>query len=807
MEVGPSEPDAPASTAGIPAIGEVFAQKYRLERSLGRGAMGVIFAAEHVSLRQRVAVKFLLPRAMTLPGASARFLREARAAAAIRSEHVARVIDVGTADLGVPYLVMEYLRGRDLQRELEARGPLPVSEAVDYVIQGCEAIAEAHARGIVHRDLKPGNLFLTTGATGAPIVKVLDFGLSKSAAAEDDGKLTASEVMLGSPCYMSPEQVRCSKDVDARTDIWSLGVILYQLLTARFPFEVSRISALFVAIAMQAPTPPRVHRMDLPARLEDIILRCLEKEPEVRVQTVADLARELAPFGTEHSARALAQIEAIARGKAFPSSRPLGPSGDGVASTLPAAANDGPGASSTLPDADRGAGAGAGPCSTALAPGGDHVTTLPSQGAAAATSSGADAPSSERRTLPIVAVAERPTLTLARSNGPTTPAQDSRPTLKMARNDRSSPGGSSEDGPTLTMPRSDGLALMLAQGSGSVVATAQGSNAALKMAQDVGPAPATAQDSGAALKTAQDSGIALKTAPEDGPTLTMAREDGPTPTPTMAREEGPTLTMAREDGPTPTPTMVREDGPTLKTAPEEGPTLTMAREDGPTLMMARDDSPTLTMARDDSPTLTMARKRGASPRRFDASKRAVPLIEPDGKESAGSPYDGTERRRDRWRTRAFRWRRNAGAWIAVAAVLLAAVALGAARWTGNADAPVAARSPAGQDAPMTLASKAGPAPFGTPAPSDVEHAPAPEAPSQTADPAVADSPSAVDAAATAPDPAALPEHRSPGGRPPKVRRPGTLAPSRSGPVSPERAVNGGGAEDVYEGLEPIRDKR
>ncbi|WP_437910796.1 protein kinase [Sorangium sp. So ce327] len=780
MEVGPSEPEAPASTAGIPAIGEVFAQKYRLERSLGRGAMGVIFAAEHVSLRQRVAVKFLLPRAMTLPGASARFLREARAAAAIRSEHVARVIDVGTADLGVPYLVMEYLRGRDLQREIEARGPLPVSEAVDYVIQGCEAIAEAHARGIVHRDLKPGNLFLTTGATGAPIVKVLDFGLSKSAAAEDDGKLTASEMMLGSPCYMSPEQVRCSKDVDARTDIWSLGVILYQLLTARFPFEVSRISALFVAIAMQAPTPPRVHRMDLPARIEDIILRCLEKEPELRVQTVADLARELAPFGSEHSARALAQIEAIARGKAFPSSRPVGPSGDGVASTLPAAANDGPGASSTLPDADKGAGAGAGPCSTALSPGGDHVTTLPSPGAAAATSSSADAPSSERRTLPLVAVAERPSLALARSGGPTTPAQDSRPTLKMVRSDRSSPGGSSEDGPTLTMSRSDGLALKMAQGGGSVLATAQGGGAALKMAQDIGPAPATAQDSGAALKTAQDSGIALKTAPEDGPTLTMAREDGPTPTPTTAREEGPTLTMARE----------------------EGPTLTMAREEGPTLTMAREDGPTLTMARDDSPTLTMARKRGAPLQQLGAGKRAVPLTQPDEKEIAWSPREGTERRRDRWRSRAFLWRRNAGAWIVAAATLLAAVALGAARWTASSSAPVAARSPAGQDAPMTLASTAGPAPFDTPAPSGV--APAPEAPSQPADPAGADSPSAVDAPATTPDPAAVSEHRPQGVRPPKVRRPGTL---RSRTVSPERDVYGGGAEDVYESLETIRDKR
>ncbi|WP_437766938.1 hypothetical protein WMF27_21860 [Sorangium sp. So ce281] len=231
----------------------------------------------------------------------------------------------------------------------------------------------------------------------------------------------------------------------------------------------------------------------------------------------------------------------------------------------------------------------------------------------------------------------------------------------------------------------------------------------------------------------------------------------------------------------------------------------MAREEGPTLTMAREEGPTLTMARDDSPTLTMARKRGAPPRRLGAGKQAVPLAQPDGKEIAWSPREGTERRRDRWRSGAFRWHRSAGTWIAAAATLLAAVALGAARWTARSSAPVAARSPAGQDAPMAVASTAGPAPFGTPAPSGV--APAPEAPSQSADPAGADSPSAVDAAATTPDPAAVPERRRQGGRPPKVRRPGTLAPSRSGAVSPERDVNGGGADDVYEGLESIRDRR
>ncbi|WP_437738600.1 protein kinase domain-containing protein [Sorangium sp. So ce1335] len=454
------KPDAPASAADIPRIGDVFAQRYRLERSLGRGSMGAVFAAEHVSLRQRVAVKFLLPKAKDFPGASARFLREARAAAAIRSEHVARVIDVGTAEIGLPFLVMEYLRGRDLQQVLDARGPLPVSEAVDYVLQSCEAVAEAHARGIVHRDLKPGNLFLTSGPSGVPLVKVLDFGLSKSAddAAEQDGKLTASEMMLGSPCYMSPEQVRCTKDVDARTDVWSLGVILYQLLTARFPFEAPSISALFVAIATEPATPPRVHRWELPVHLEDVILRCLEKDVQRRIQSVVELSRALAPYGTEHSARALDQIEAIAAGKAFPSLPPPTPPYDAAAVTVPADALALKGASSTWarPGADDAPDGRASRRATTVAPhGGDHVTTLPSPGTAIEHLHGRDAAPGERASVP-VSSDEGPTLTIAREDGPTlTMAREDGPTLTMAR----------EDGPTLTMERGeDGPTLTMERG-------------------------------------------------------------------------------------------------------------------------------------------------------------------------------------------------------------------------------------------------------------------------------------------------------------------------------------------------------
>ncbi|WP_159397327.1 serine/threonine-protein kinase [Sorangium cellulosum] len=726
------KPDAPASTAGIPGIGEVFAQRYRLERSLGRGSMGAIFAAEHIPLRQRVAVKFLLPRAMKLPGASARFLREARAAAAIRSEHVARVIDVGTADLGIPYLVMEYLRGRDLQQELETRGPLPVHEAVDYLIQACEAVAEAHARGIIHRDLKPGNLFLATGATGVPLVKVLDFGLSKAAdaASEEDGKLTASEMMLGSPSYMSPEQVRCAKDVDARADIWSLGVVLYQLLTARFPFDTSKISALFVAIVTQAPTPPRVHRIDLPAQVEDVILRCLEKEPELRIQSVAELARELAPFGTERSARALDQIEAIAHGRTDPSWLSPAHAGDAVATTLPAATVAVEGTASTLPRPDAGAGAGSrqASCSTALAPGGGaHLATLPSEGVVVVPPVSSDAAAAERVTLPRVAVEDRPTLKMARGGGPAlSSAWENRPTLTMARDQAPSLGVAPEDGPTLMMAR------------------------------DLGPA----------LKMAREGGPTLITAPEDGPTLTMAREDGPTLT--MAREDGPTLTMAREDGPT--LTMAREDGPTL----------TIARGDGAALAIAPEDGPTLTIARDDFPTLAMARRR------------AVPLMQPEEEETAGSTHDVTERRRSQRLSSASRSRRSAGVWVAAAAVLLVTGALGATRWLGSSDRraagglpPGQALQPSSQDAPVPLASRAGPVPFIMPELAAVDTALIPEFLAPPAESAAADpSTWAVNDAGTPPGPAAGPDQRPAAVRRYRWGRRKPVPSTSSAPASP-----------------------
>jgi len=182
------------------SVGEILAGKYRIDRVLGAGGMGVVVAAHHLQLDERVAIKFLLPEMLAQQDAVMRFSREARAAVKIKSEHVARVTDVGTLETGAPYMVMEYLEGIDLA-ELVRRGPLPITQAVDFVLQACEAIAEAHALGIVHRDLKPANLFLATLPGGVQSVKVLDFGISKLTGLSASGgqdSATRTKALMGS---------------------------------------------------------------------------------------------------------------------------------------------------------------------------------------------------------------------------------------------------------------------------------------------------------------------------------------------------------------------------------------------------------------------------------------------------------------------------------------------------------------------------------------------------------------------------------------------------------------------------------
>jgi eukaryotic-like serine/threonine-protein kinase len=279
--------------------GQVLAGKYRVERVLGSGGMGVVVAAWHLELEQRVAVKFLHPLAMERADTAERFRREARSAAKIRSEHVARVIDVGIMEGGIPYMVMEYLEGHDVADEMAKVGMLPIEDAVDFVLQAIEALAEAHAAGIVHRDLKPANLFIAKRADGTRIVKVLDFGISKSllGGSASELSLTRTSVLIGSPLYMSPEQMRSARDVDTRTDVWSLGVILYEMITGRPPYTGDSIPALCASLLNDVPLSMRALRADVPPELEEIIRHCLAKDRVDRYGTVSELARALAQFG------------------------------------------------------------------------------------------------------------------------------------------------------------------------------------------------------------------------------------------------------------------------------------------------------------------------------------------------------------------------------------------------------------------------------------------------------------------------------------------------------------------------------
>jgi serine/threonine protein kinase len=280
-------------------VDQVIAGKYRIERVIGAGGMGVVVAAQHIQLGRRVALKFLVRESMSDAEAVNRFLREGQALARITGPNVARVMDVGTLEHGEPYIVMEYLDGADLGAVVKQRGPLPVDEAVSYVLQACEAIAEAHAKGIVHRDLKPSNLFLTRAADGHPLIKVLDFGISKSmpsAGGQGPTTVTSAGALVGSPLYMSPEQIRDPRRVDARTDIWSLGVILYELVCGATPFEGETVPGALAAIVADAPTPIHVLRVDAPASLDYVVGRCLSKNMNARFASIADLAQALSEF-------------------------------------------------------------------------------------------------------------------------------------------------------------------------------------------------------------------------------------------------------------------------------------------------------------------------------------------------------------------------------------------------------------------------------------------------------------------------------------------------------------------------------
>jgi serine/threonine-protein kinase len=320
--------------------GTVLLDKYRIVRELGMGGMGVVLCAEHVALGTRVAMKFLLPEFAVLPDAALRFVREARAATRIRSEHVARVIDVGTlpgalAGLpsplgpdgepvaaaegggppGVPFIVMEYLEGVDLGRHLKIEPRLSIHEAIDFIVQASEALAQAHAAGVIHRDVKPANLFLSRGPDGSPHVKMLDFGIAKvvEETAQHNLELTKTRAVMGSALYMSLEQMRSTKTVDYRTDIYSLGITLYELLTHTHPFMAESFSELCVKVSLDPPDPIGRHRPDVTDELAEVIAKAYARYPDDRYPTVAAFAAALAPFAAAESQAMIAAIQRIDR--------------------------------------------------------------------------------------------------------------------------------------------------------------------------------------------------------------------------------------------------------------------------------------------------------------------------------------------------------------------------------------------------------------------------------------------------------------------------------------------------------------
>lgn len=285
----------PIGEENIPKPGERVLSKYRVERVIGEGGMGVVLAIRHTDLGELFAMKLLRPSSAERPGATARFVREARAAARLRSDHVARVYDVGTLPTGTPYMLMEHLDGLDLASILAAHGPLKHPDVVDYIGQALDAIGEAHSLGLVHRDLKPGNLFLSAKPSGAASLKVLDFGISKELFVEEGApSMTQSGDLVGSPYYMSPEQMRGARDVDTRADIWALGVIMYELLTDTVPFP-GKTSTQVCSAVLEGPLPSiRALVPDLPDELASIVSKCLRRERAQRFESAEDLSQALA---------------------------------------------------------------------------------------------------------------------------------------------------------------------------------------------------------------------------------------------------------------------------------------------------------------------------------------------------------------------------------------------------------------------------------------------------------------------------------------------------------------------------------
>ncbi len=286
-------------TARDCALGEVIAGKYRIEDVIGSGSMGVVVRATHLGFGEPVALKFIRPEMRKIDGIVSRFAREAKVSVRIRNEHAVNVLDVGVADPIGPFFVMEYLEGGNLEELLDTRGALATAVAVNYVLEACEALAAAHAQGIIHRDIKPQNIFLARQG-GLEMIKLLDFGISKAALSGqifgDDLSTNDQDWVMGTPLYMSPEQLRHAPDLDERTDIWSLGAVLYELLCGQPLFWGDTPAEVSHQVLDSAPAPLGAGLPGVPRALCDVIERCLEPDRVRRFASVAELGQALLPF-------------------------------------------------------------------------------------------------------------------------------------------------------------------------------------------------------------------------------------------------------------------------------------------------------------------------------------------------------------------------------------------------------------------------------------------------------------------------------------------------------------------------------
>jgi serine/threonine-protein kinase len=300
------------SDSDLEELDPALSAKYQIVSKLGQGGVGRVLLARNLHLKSVVAIKLL---AVQATDSAARLVREARAVAALRSQHVARVIDVEVPANGAPFIVMEYLRGRDLAQLIAVGGALPAPVAVDYMMQALEALAEAHTGGIVHRDLKPANLFAAEDVAEGTCIKVLDFGLAKYTSHHDtsSGAITESGSILGTPSYMAPEQFLDAQQADARSDVWALGATLFELLSGVPPFRGASLPQLYAAV-MHGPIPDvRALRPTLPEGLAAVVNACLTRDPAGRYATALDLATALAPFGSAAAVRYLERVRRISR--------------------------------------------------------------------------------------------------------------------------------------------------------------------------------------------------------------------------------------------------------------------------------------------------------------------------------------------------------------------------------------------------------------------------------------------------------------------------------------------------------------